>query len=62
VERGSRVDHPIGGSERVVKPRGARKELRGDAPTGPLRGEGDNEGSIARQAIIGWGKTSGTNT
>jgi hypothetical protein len=27
VERGSRVDHPIGGSERVVKPRGARKEL-----------------------------------
>jgi hypothetical protein len=38
------------------------ERARGGAPTGPLGGEGDNEDSIAREAITTQRKTVGPST
>jgi hypothetical protein len=46
VEGGSRVDHPIDGRGRGGEGMMCTYRAKGGAPTEPLRGEGDNEGSI----------------
>jgi hypothetical protein len=46
----------------VRKVAGCAERARGGAPTWLLGGEGDNEGSIAKEAITARGKTRGPAT
>jgi hypothetical protein len=59
VEGGSRIDHPINGKGDLRKVAGCVERARGGAPTWLLGGEGDNEGSIAKETITARGKTRG---
>jgi hypothetical protein len=63
VEGGTRIDHPIGsGRGKWCRRYGVRGEGYRRCPNTGTRREGDNKGSIAREAITVRGKTSGPST